>query len=518
MSGTKRAVISVSNKQGAAELGKALTEAGWEILSTGGTAKALRDEGVPITDVSDYTGQPEILGGRVKTLHPKLLGGILARLPDQADEMAANGIEAIDLVAVNFYPFRETVARQGVTPAEAVEQIDIGGPTMVRASAKNHGRLTVLVDPGDYPTVIAHISRGEDVPDEFRRRLARKAFDYVSAYDAAIHTYLAGLEEDGGAGDELFPESFPLDLERIQVLRYGENPHQRAAFYCAGGGNGLSVADADILGGKELSYNNLLDLGSASELIADLKGTACAILKHTNPCGVGLADTPAEAYRRALACDPVSAFGSIIGYNCRVDAAAAESMRDLFVEAVIAPDFDEEALAIFRKKKNLRILRLPGLASELRSGLDLRAIPGGVLVQEPDWMSAEEFDWKVVTPRAPSPEEEKSLRIAWTVARHVKSNAIVLADQSGTLGIGVGQMNRVDSSRIAAERAVLPLEGCALGSDAFFPFRDGVDEAAKCGVKAIAQPGGSKRDEEVIQAAVEHGIAMVFTGRRHFRH
>ena len=302
------------------------------------------------------------------------------------------------------------------------------------------------------------------------------------------------------------------------MLRYGENPHQRAAFYCAGGGNGLSVADAEILGGKELSYNNLLDLGSASELIADLKGTACAILKHTNPCGVGLADTPAEAYRRALACDPVSAFGSIIGYNCRVDAAAAEAMRDLFVEAVIAPEFDEEALAIFRKKKNLRILRLPGLASELRSGLDLRAIPGGILVQEPDWMSAEEFDWKVVTPRAPSPEEEKSLRIAWTVARHVKSNAIVLADQSGTLGIGVGQMNRVDSSRIAAERAVLPLEGCALGSDAFFPFRDGVDEAAKCGVKAIAQPGGSKRDEEMIEAAVEHGIAMVVTGLRHFRH
>jgi len=518
MGGLKRAVISVSDKQGAAELGKALNDAGWEILSTGGTAKDLRAEGVPVTDVSTYTGQPEILGGRVKTLHPKLLGGILSRLPDQVDEMTANNIEAIDLVAVNFYPFRETILRPGVTPAEAVEQIDIGGPTMVRSSAKNHGRLTVLVDPRDYPTVIGHISGGEDIPAGFRRSLARKAFSYVSAYDAVICDYLASLEDDNGADKELFPESLPLNLERIQVLRYGENPHQKAAFYRLGGGNGLSVSDAEVLGGKELSYNNLLDLGCASELIADFKGTACAILKHTNPCGVGLADTPAKAYRRALACDPVSAFGSIIAYNCRVDAAAAEAMRELFVEAVMAPEFDKEALAIFRKKKNLRILRLPGLVFEYRSGLDLRAIPGGVLVQEPDRMSTKEFDWKVVTPRSPSPREKKSLHIAWTVSRHVKSNAIVLADQSGTVGIGAGQMSRVDSSRIAAGRAVLPLEGCALGSDAFFPFRDGVDEAAKCGVKAIVQPGGSMRDEEVIEAAAEHGIAMVFTGRRHFRH
>ena len=516
MSGTKRAVISVSDKRGAAELGKSLSEAGWEILSTGGTGKTLRAEGIPITDVSAYTSQPEILGGRVKTLHPKVLGGILARLPDQADEMKANGIEAIDLVAVNFYPFRETVARPGVTPAEAVEQIDIGGPTMVRSSAKNHGRVTVLVDPDDYPAVIVQILKGEEVAVDLRRRLAQKAFGYVSRYDAAINAYFADLHQD--AGGDSFPESLPLEFERIQVLRYGENPHQQAAFYRADAAGGLSIADAEVLGGKELSYNNILDLAGAAELIADLGGTACAILKHTNPCGVGIADTPADAYKRGLACDPVSAFGSIIGYNCRVDAPAAEAMRELFVEAVIAPEFDEGALAIFRKKKSLRILRLPGLASQKRAGLDFRAVPGGVLVQEPDHMSAEEFDWKVVTPRGPTADEEKALHIAWTVSRHVKSNAIVLADQGGTVGIGAGQMSRVDSSRIAADHAVLPLEGCALGSDAFFPFRDGVDEAAKRGVKAIAQPGGSKRDDEVIEAAAEHGIAMVFTGRRHFRH
>jgi phosphoribosylaminoimidazolecarboxamide formyltransferase/IMP cyclohydrolase len=518
MSEKRRAVISVSDKKGATELGKALSEAGWEVLSTGGTAKALREGGVPVTDVSAYTSQLEILGGRVKTLHPKLLGGILARLPDQAEEMKANGIEPIDLVAVNFYPFRETVARPGVTPTEAVEKIDIGGPTMVRASAKNHGRVTVLVDPDDYPAVIAQVSKGGEVSDELRRNLARKAFGYVSGYDAAINAYLSGLDTKESEDDDLFPQNLSLGLERMQVLRYGENPHQKAAFYRLPAVDGLSIADAEVLGGKELSYNNLLDLAGAAELIADLDGTACAILKHTNPCGVGFADTPSEAYVRGLACDPVSAFGSIIGYNCRVDAAAAEAMRELFVEAVIAPAFDEDALAIFRKKKSLRILRLSGLATEKRAGLDFRAVPGGVLVQTPDYMSTEEFDWEVVTPREPTVDEEKALRIAWTVSRHVKSNAIVLADQGGTVGIGAGQMSRVDSSRIAADRAVLPLEGCALGSDAFFPFRDGVDEAAKRGVKAIAQPGGSKRDDEVIAAAAEHDIAMVFTGRRHFRH
>ncbi len=517
MSRKRRAVISVSDKQGAVELGRALNGAGWEILSTGGTSKALRSDGVPVTDVADYTGQPEILGGRVKTLHPKLLGGILARLPDQASEMEANGIEPIDLVAVNLYPFRETIARPGVTLAEAVEQIDIGGPTMVRAAAKNHGRVTVLVDPVDYPAVIGHIEKGEDVPADLNRRLAEKAFRHVSGYDDAISSYLAGLGGGGEAGDP-FPASLSLRAGRVQTLRYGENPHQQAAFYRLSDAGGISLADAEVLGGKDLSYNNLLDLAAAAELVSDLRGTGCAIIKHTNPSGVGLGGAPAAAYERALACDPVSAFGSIISFNCEVDLPAAEAMRELFVEAVLAPDFSDEALALFRKKKNLRILRLPGLGKAERAGMDIRSVPGGLLVQEPDRFSPGEFDWKVVTPRGPTPEEEKALHLAWTVTRHVKSNAIVLADQSGTVGIGAGQMSRVDAARLAADRAVLPVKGCALGSDAFFPFRDGLDEAAKCGVRAVAQPGGSKRDEEVIEAAAEHDIAMVFTGRRHFRH
>lgn len=516
MSGKRRAVISVSDKAGAVELGRALNNAGWEVLSTGGTAKALRDGDVPVTDVAAYTGQPEILGGRVKTLHPKLLGGILARLPDQAEEMKANGIEPIDLVAVNLYPFRETVARPGVTPAEAVEQIDIGGPTMVRAAAKNHGRVTVIVDPGDYPSVIKHIEKGGEVPSDLNRRLAEKAFRHVSSYDAAISSYLAGL--DGEAEAELFPADLSIQAGRVQTLRYGENPHQAAAFYRLGEAGGISLAEAEVLGGKELSYNNLLDLAAAAELVSDVRGTGCVIIKHTNPSGVGVGDAPAAAYERALACDPVSAFGSIISFNCEVDLLAAQAMRELFVEAVIAPEFADDALALFRKKKNLRILRLPGLGTAERTGLDIRSVPGGLLVQEPDRFSPEEFDWKVVTPRAPSPEEERALHMAWTVTRHVKSNAIVLADQFGTIGVGAGQMSRVDAARLAAERAVLPTAGCALGSDAFFPFRDGLDEAAKCGVRAVAQPGGSKRDDEVIEAAAEHDIAMVFTGHRHFRH
>ncbi len=518
MSRKRRAVISVSDKAGAVELGRALSDAGWEILSTGGTAKALRDGDVPVTDVAAYTGQPEILGGRVKTLHPKLLGGILARLPDQAEEMEANGIEPIDLVAVNLYPFRETIARPGVTPAEAVEQIDIGGPTMVRAAAKNHGRVTVIVDPGDYSAIIRHIEKGEDLPADLNRRLAEKAFRHVSSYDAAISAYLTGLDGEGEEDAELFPADLSLQAGRVRTLRYGENPHQQAAFYRLGDAGGISLADAEVLGGKELSYNNLLDLGAAAELVSDVGGTACVIIKHTNPSGVGVGDAPAAAYERALSCDPVSAFGSIISFNCEVDLAAAEAMRQLFVEAVIAPDFSGEALALFKKKKNLRILRLPGLGRAARAGLDIRSVPGGLLVQEPDRFTPGEFDWKVVTPRAPTPGEEKALHMAWTVTRHVKSNAIVLADQYGTIGVGAGQMSRVDSVRLAAERAVLPAAGCALGSDAFFPFRDGLDEAAKCGVRAVVQPGGSKRDDEVIAAAAEHDIAMVFTGHRHFRH
>lgn len=516
MGARRRAIISVSNKSGAIELGRTLSDAGWEILSTGGTAKELRSGNVPVTDVAAFTGQPEILGGRVKTLHPKLLGGILARLPDQAEEMNANGIDPIDLVAVNLYPFRETISRPGVSPAEALEQIDIGGPTMVRAAAKNHPRVTVLVDPGDYHIVIKHIENKERIPADLNRRLAKKAFRHVSHYDAAISIYLDTL--DGDQDDELFPIHLSFCADRMQTLRYGENPHQRAAFYRLEGSGSFSLADAEILGGKELSYNNLLDLAAAAELVSDIRGIGCVIIKHTNPSGVGVGVTPASAYERALACDPVSAFGSIISFNCEVDLPAAEEMRDLFVEAVIAPGFTPEALALFRKKKNLRILRFPNLVTAKRSGFDIRSVPGGLLVQDPDRFLPDEFDWKVVTSRAPTAEEEKALLMAWTVTRHVKSNAIVLADQYGTIGVGAGQMSRVDAARLAVERAQLPTAGCAMGSDAFFPFRDGLDEAAKCGVRAVVQPGGSKRDDEVIQAAEEHDIAMVFTGHRHFRH
>ncbi|MEE9274331.1 MAG: bifunctional phosphoribosylaminoimidazolecarboxamide formyltransferase/IMP cyclohydrolase, partial [bacterium] len=376
----------------------------------------------------------------------------------------------------------------------------------------------VLVDPDDYPAVIALLGEGKEISPELRRRLAQKAFAHTSAYDAAVAAYLAGLEEEAGDEDGAPPERISLALERVRTLRYGENPHQKGAFYRLPAAGGLSLAEGELLGGKEPSFNNLLDLAAAAELAADLEGTACAIMKHTNPCGVGLGESPAAAYERALACDPVSAFGSVIGFNTEVDAAAAEAMRSLFVEAVVAPAFSEEALALFGKKKSLRVLRLPGLGERPPGGYDIRSVPGGVLVQERDRFSREEFEWKVVTPRAPEGDEEKALRLAWRVVRHVKSNAIVLADAGGTVGIGAGQMSRVDAVRIAAERAVLPAAGCALGSDAFFPFRDGVDEAAKCGVRAIVQPGGSVRDEEVIEAAAEHGIAMVFTGRRHFRH
>ncbi|MBI2177801.1 MAG: bifunctional phosphoribosylaminoimidazolecarboxamide formyltransferase/IMP cyclohydrolase, partial [Candidatus Tectomicrobia bacterium] len=350
-------------------------------------------------------------------------------------------------------------------------------------------------------------------PAALLRRLMLKAFRHTAAYDAAISAYFAAQEEDGD-----LPERLVIELNRVRTLRYGENPHQRGAFYRAGGPAGFSLADAEVLGGKELSFNNYLDLAAAAELAADMEGLACVIIKHTNPSGVGLGDTQAAAYERALACDPVSAFGSIIGFNRRVDREAAEAMRSLFVEAVVAPDYDSGALEVFRKKKNLRILRLPGLGAIPPGGLDLRSVPGGVLLQERDRIGEEDFAWKVVTPRAPSPEEEKALRIAWRVARHVKSNAIVLADARGTVGVGAGQMNRVDSVRLAADRAQLPVKGTVLASDAFFPFRDGVDEAAKRGVRAVAEPGGSLRDDEVIQAAAEHGIAMVFTGRRHFRH
>ena len=453
------------------------------------------------------------MGGRVKTLHPKILGGILALLPEHEEEMHANGIVPIDLVAVNLYPFRETVARRGVERAEAVEQIDVGGPAMARAAAKNHARVAVLVDPADYPAAITHVRSGGPFPRDWLADLARKAFRHTANYDAAIADYLDAGEEDA------LPERIDLRLDRVQTLRYGENPHQRGALYrLDGAGGGFSLCDAERLGGKELSFNNLLDAAAAAELANDLEGVGCAIIKHTNPCGVGLGGSPAAAYERALACDPVSAFGSVIGCNRKVDAETARAMRELFVEAVVAPDSTKRRSPSCVRGKTSESCAFGGWAPPRRRGATCARFPAAFSCRSATASRTRSFAGRLVTPRAPSEEEERALRIAWRAARHVKSNAVVLADASGSVGVGAGQMSRVDAVRLAAERAVLPTGGCALGSDAFFPFRDGVDAAASCGVKAIAQPGGSVRDEEVIEAAAGHDVAMVFTGRRHFRH
>jgi len=515
MSHSKRAVVSVSEKKGLDKLGTVLQKANWEIISTGGTANFLKSLGVNVIQASDYTGQPEILGGRVKTLHPKILGGILGR-PDQESEMVSINIPLIDLVVVNLYPFRETVADPDVSLQDALEKIDVGGPTMVRAAAKNHERVAVVVEPEDYDELIEFIESGREFPDDFLKNLAFKAFDHVSSYDSAISSFLSKSIKDGV---NYFAPKIEMSLKREKVLRYGENPHQKGSFYSFQSEESFSLSKIIVLGGKELSFNNYLDVSAACELVADLQGNACAILKHTNPCGVGIKVEQVDSFKRALACDPVSAFGSVIGFNQTVTEETAEEMRSLFVEVVVAPEFDDNALKIFQRKKNLRILQCPGLASVPITGVDIRAVPGGLLVQERDCFSEEEFsDWSLMTSREPTISEERALKIAWSIVRHVKSNAIVLADDCGTLGVGAGQMSRVDSTQLAASRSVLPLKGCVLASDAFFPFRDAIDEAVEFGVKAIVQPGGSVKDDEIIEAAVEKDISMVFTGRRHFRH
>ena len=515
MSEIKRAVISVSDKKEIEKIGKVLHEADWEIISTGGTANVLKSSGVEVIQASDYTGQPEILGGRVKTLHPKILGGILGRV-DQEREMESNNIPQIDLVIVNLYPFRETVSDPNVSLPDALEKIDIGGPTMVRAAAKNHDRVAVVVEPEDYDELIVYIKTGKDFPEIFLKNLAFKAFDHVSSYDSAISSFLSKSIKDEV---DYFAPKIEMSLKREKVLRYGENPHQKGSFYSFQSDESFSLSKTVVLGGKELSFNNYLDVSAACELVSDLHGNACAILKHTNPCGVGIEEKQVDSYKRALECDPVSAFGSVIGFNDIVSEETAEEMRSLFVEVVVAPEFEEEALKIFQRKKNLRILKCPGLASFPITGVDVRAVPGGLLVQDRDSFSKEEFDnWSVVTPRVPSLSEEKALKIAWSIVRHVKSNAIVLANETGTIGVGAGQMSRVDSTQLAVSRSVLPVDGCVLASDAFFPFRDAIDQAAEFGGKAIVQPGGSVKDEEIIEAAKEKNISMVFTGRRHFRH
>ena len=512
------ALVSVSNKEGVVDFCRELVALGIRVLSTGGTAKLLRQEGIKVDAVSDYTGFPEILGGRVKTLHPRIHGGILALHDDPAHRqvLEEHGISPIGLVVVNLYPFVQTIQKEGVTLPEAVEQIDIGGPSMIRAAAKNFRYVTVVVDPADYPKVIAQMKvNGCQTSAEDRFRLAGKAFAHTSVYDSAIAAYLHQQESGAQSAAGVLPAAISLSLTKQADLRYGENPHQRAALYSAGAPTGLVAAKQ--LQGKELSFNNYIDLQAAAGVATEFDEPFCAIIKHTNPCGAAVGASLAEAYERALECDPVSAFGSVIGFNRVVDPQTAEKMGSLFVEAVIAPGYEPAALELFSHKKNLRVMENSG--RQLGSAeFDFKKISGGFLVQDQDLHYLTEKDLKVVSQRAPEPGEIRDLLFAWSIAKHVKSNAIIYVKDKRTVGVGAGQMSRVDSARIAVQKARVPVAGAVMASDAFFPFRDGIDEAAKSGIRAVIQPGGSVRDDEVIQAANEHGMAMVFTGIRHFKH
>ena len=556
MSMPRRALLSVTDKTGIAELGRALVERGWELLSTGGTAGALRSAGLAVTDVSEVTGHPEMLDGRVKTLHPAVHAGLLARR-EQRDHMAAleeHGYRPIDLVAVNLYPFRETVAQGNVPVAKAMEKVDIGGPTMIRAAAKSHKDVWVVVDPADYARVLEALDASGD-GGELRRELAAKVFRHVSVYDGAVADYLEGADSAAAASQSELGERFRFSLRRKQTLRYGENPDQEAAFYWYPG-EPAGLAGIEQLHGKELSYNNYLDLDGALLSLAPFafsrQPVAC-VVKHTTPCGLAVGDSLVDAYRNALRTDPTSAFGSVIAVNRPLDLEAASAMGELFVECIVAPRFDDDALAALARKKNLRLLTYPGIPGPLEAepkdgdwatlaeadraagrflaehghrplGFSYRSVYGGLLVQSPavpPFYGEGAQGWTVVTERSPNAAESGDLGFAWAAAFGVKSNAIVLVRGGATVGIGAGQMSRVDSSRIAVQKAAdagLSLTGAVLASDAFFPFRDGVDTAAEAGISAIIQPGGSVRDEEVIGAANEHGIAMVFTGRRLFRH
>jgi phosphoribosylaminoimidazolecarboxamide formyltransferase/IMP cyclohydrolase len=548
-----RALLSVSDKRGVVEFARDLAALGWELVSTGGTAETLRQAGLAVIPIERVTGFPEMMDGRVKTLHPKVHGGLLARRAHPGDRaaLAEHGITPIDLVAVNLYPFRETVAKPGVTFEQAIEQIDIGGPSMLRSAAKNHQDVIVVVDPDDYPVVIAALKGGVLTPGaspgllpgsvspgitegrssqgpllpgtpglrpgsvspELRKDLAAKVFAHTAAYDAAIHGYLT---KDAPG----WPERITLALDRLQELRYGENPHQAAALYAT---SEPGIRDLQQLHGKELSFNNLLDLDAAVAAVAPWAGSdavACAIIKHTTPCGIALGRAPRDAYERALATDRTSAFGSVIAFNGAVDRGAAEAMRDLFVEVVVAPAFADDALSVLREKKNLRVVRLPGGDA---GGWDYKRVRGGFLVQQRSRpaQAADEAGWKVVTRRAPTDAEWRDLRFAWAAVGVVKSNAILLARDQAAVGIGAGQMSRVDASFLAIHKARQQGHdpaGAVLASDAFFPFPDGVEEAARAGVAAIIQPGGSVQDAAVVAAADQAGVAMVFTGIRQFRH
>jgi phosphoribosylaminoimidazolecarboxamide formyltransferase/IMP cyclohydrolase len=551
----RRALISVSDKTGIIDFARALKEFRVEIISTGGTAKALRDAGIEVRDISDLTGFPEMMDGRVKTLHPRVHGGLLA-LRDNTEHVAAmeeHGIEPIDMVVVNLYPFEETIKRPGVTREEAIEQIDIGGPAMIRSAAKNADDVAVIVQSIEYAPLIEELKQHNgSLTLTTRRSLASAAFGHTARYDAMVCAYLGApvmglagfgvgirkgesnvfedvtLVREMAAGSS-GPSSLPYSsiqtshsslpdratwiLNKKATLRYGENPHQVAALYRT---SLDGLANAELLSGKEMSFNNYVDADAAWQLVTDFDETACAIIKHTNPAGVGIASTPAEAYRRALATDPVSAFGGIVAFNRNVDEAAAQEVTKIFTEVIIAPAYEPAALEVLRSKKNLRVIRMDSV--KRATGLECRQISGGMLVQTKDDHQLSREALKVVTKRSPTEEEIRALLFAWTVCKHTKSNAIVYARENQTVGVGAGQMSRVDSVKIGAMRAQLPVAGSVLASDAFFPFRDGIDEAAKFGITAVIQPGGSVRDDEVIAAADEHGLAMVFTGIRHFKH
>ena len=544
----KRALISVSDKSGIVEFANKLKKFGAEIISTGGTARSLRESGIEVTEVAEITGFPEMMDGRVKTLHPKIHGALLG-LSDNEEHLAAmktHSIEPIDLVVVNLYPFEQTIEREDVSIAEAVENIDIGGPAMIRSASKNWRDVAVVTDAKLYESVLNELTETDgSLSLETRQRLATLAYTRTASYDLAISSYLAKqlsnddldflepfnplgnlvfietdaeeeFEETEGF-DEDFSEFQLIELAKVVDLRYGENPHQKAALYETSETGG--IARAEQLHGKEMSFNNYVDAEAAWNLVCDFEMRACAIIKHTNPSGVGVGASNEEAYRRALSTDPISAFGGIVAFNQIVDKEVATSVNEVFTEVVIAPDFNSEALEIFKKKKNLRVLRVQKSANI--ASLEYKQISGGFLVQDCDILKITAKDLKIVSEKQPSDNEIHALLFAWKVCKHVKSNAIVFANENRTIGVGAGQMNRVDSVRIAAMRAArfnLPLQNSVLASDAFFPFRDNIDEAAKFGISAVIQPGGSVKDSEVIQAANEHNLAMVFTGARHFKH
>ena len=521
MSKIQRAILSVTDKSGLVDFARKLAELGVELVSTGGTAKLLRDSAIMVKDISELTGFPEMLDGRVKTLHPKVHGGILHRREDAGHlaAVAEHGILPIDMVVVNLYAFEKTAAKPGVHFEELIENIDIGGPSMIRSAAKNFQDVAIVTSPADYGAIAEEMARsGGALSRETKWRLAQKAFATTAAYDSAI---ASTLERVGGGGEshpfELkpasgFPQNLRLSFQKVIDLRYGENPHQKAAMYADGSGSG--VANARQVQGKELSYNNIVDLQAAWDLAQEFGDPVCAIIKHTNPCGTATGKTLAEAYVRALECDPVSAFGGVIGVNRAVDAATASEMAKLFLEVIAAPAFEDGAKAAFASKKNLRLVEVPAG----QQNWVLKNISGGMLVQDSDLHKLAEADLKVVSKRPPTSEEKRALLFAWKVCKHVKSNAILYARDGQTVGVGAGQMSRVDSCKLGAMKAQLPLKGTVAASDAFFPFPDGVEEIAKAGATAIIQPGGSVRDQEVIEAADRLGLAMIFTGVRHFRH